>query len=142
MNKKYQELINSQNEGMRYALKIVKEKGIEGLEEEIKFRSKAPIPVEIKRKAYYEHLQDVKNYIYNATVDTVMTLAHATLNREFDFGQKRLQRFQDRFDFLCECVKDPDNVKLQEIAENLEEETKFKIVFRNDFKELENGIKN
>ena len=44
----------ARREGMAYALKIAKEKGVDGLEEEIRFRNVSLAPIVIPRKELTE----------------------------------------------------------------------------------------
>lgn len=122
MSIKYREYQDARNEGIQFALKIAKERGIEALEEEAEFRKTTGIPLKVDREQYKEALTEM----YNKIVDTIMTVTLAALNREYDMGSKRLNRFLTRFDFIFECLEDPDNVTLKEIAENLEDEAKLK----------------
>lgn len=89
-------------QGMVYALRIVKEKGIEGLEEEIKMRNITRAPIAVPRKA----LDEVVDKIAAQTMDTFLVLTIHTLNDEFGFGQKRCQRFTDRFMSKTECLEE------------------------------------
>ena len=89
-------------EGMSYALKIAKEKGIDGLEEELKIRNATQLPLKVSVKAMEECINNIKNQ----TVDTVVVLMAATLHDEFGFGEKRVQRAINRFDLKAECLSE------------------------------------
>ena len=86
--------------GMIYALKIAKEKGIEGLEEEIRFRNITKVPITVKREVVDEAINRIKE----CTVDTVTILTLMTLKDEFGFGNKRLNQFIERFDEKTDCL--------------------------------------
>lgn len=63
------------------------------------------------------------------TLDTVLILAAVTLRDTFDFGQKRVQRFVDKFNEKAECIMEDyctweDNIKI------LEEETGIHLTIR------------
>jgi hypothetical protein len=90
----------ARREGMAYALKVAKEKGIEGLEEEIKFRGITKIPVGVPRSACDEAINKIKLN----TIDTITILFAATLRDEFDFGTKRIQRALNRFNDKAEHI--------------------------------------
>lgn len=92
----------ARREGMAYALKIAREKGVEGLEEEIRFRNCTQLPLGAKRKNCEVAIEAIKNQ----TCDTFIALTCHTLNDEFGFGQKRLQKFIDRFEGKAECLAD------------------------------------
>ena len=87
-------------EGMSYALKIAREKGIEELEKDLKMRKVVDLPIPVSKKALEECINNIKNN----TVDTFVILMIATLHDEFGFGEKRIQRAIDRFNFKAECL--------------------------------------
>ena len=89
-------------QGMSDALKIAKEKGIDGLENDLKMRNIVGLPIPVSRKALNECVANIKNNV----VDTFIVLLAATLHDEFGFGQKRVQRALDRFNFKAECIAD------------------------------------
>lgn len=86
--------------GMLYALKIVQEKGIEGLKEEIKFRSYTKISIAVDRREADKTIDRIKN----CTIDTIKILAIMTLKDEFGFGTKRINQFIKRFNDKTECL--------------------------------------
>ncbi len=104
-------------EGMAYALKIAKEKGIEALEEECRFRGATRIPLSVSRKA----CDEVINKIKMNTIDTITILSAMTLRDEFDFGPKRIKRFTERFNKKAECIMD-DYTNWDEQIQILKEE--------------------
>ena len=89
-------------QGMSYALKIAKEKGIDGLENDLKMRNIVGLPIPVSRKALDECIVNIKNNV----VDTFIVLLAATLHDEFGFGEKRVQRAIDRFNLKAECIAD------------------------------------
>ena len=89
-------------QGMSYALKVAKEKGIDGLEEELKRRKAYNIPVRIGDKELQAFTDNAKNMM----LDTILILASVTLHDEFGFGHDRLNRFKERFNFKAECIGD------------------------------------
>lgn len=89
-------------EGMAYALKIAKEKGIEALEEECRFRGATRIPLSVSRSACDEVIRRIKMN----TLDTVTILSAMTLHDEFGFGKERIKRFTERFNLKAECIMD------------------------------------
>lgn len=94
--------MEGRNEGMAFALKIAKEKGIEELEREVTMRRITNLPSSVSRKALDECIVNIKNNV----VDTFVILLAATLHDEFEFGQKRVQRAIDRFNDKAECLAD------------------------------------
>lgn len=100
------------NDGLAMALRIVESDGIEGLRKEIKFRGVTGIHTTLAKK----ELDQASKQIKEMTLDTMIVLAIATLHDEFDFGQKRCQRFMDRLELKAGCLIDnlatwPDYIK-------------------------------
>ena len=100
------------NDGLAMALRIAEEDGIEGLRREIKFRGVTGIHTALAKK----ELDQASKQIKEMTLDTMIVLAVATLHDEFDFGQKRCQRFMDRLELKAGCLIDdlatwPDYIK-------------------------------
>ena len=100
------------NDGLAMALRIVESDGIEGLRKEIKFRGVTGIHTALAKK----ELDQASKQIKEMTLDTMIVLAVATLHDEFDFGQKRCQRFMNRLELKAGCLIDnlatwPDYIK-------------------------------
>ena len=87
-------------DGMAYALKIVKEQGIEALEKEIRMRNGRFIPLELTR----EKQMEVSMTLASRIVNTYSTMTMAALHDGFGFGKKRLQEFIKVFNEKCEVV--------------------------------------
>lgn len=90
------------NDGLAMALRIAEEDGVEGLRKEIKFRGVTGIHTTLAKK----ELDQASKQIKEMTLDTMIVLAVATLHDEFDFGQKRCQRFMDRLELKAGCLID------------------------------------
>ena len=90
------------NDGLAMALRIIESDGIEGLRKEIKFRGVTGIHTALAKK----ELDQASKQIKEMTLDTMIVLAVATLHDEFDFGQKRCQRFMDRLELKAGCLID------------------------------------
>ena len=115
-------------DGLALALTIVKERGIEGLEEEIRFRNITGIHTMMAKK----DLEKATEKIKEMTVDTFTVLSVATLRDEFDFGTKRCTRFIDRMNLKAECLL-ADMVTWKDFIDNIEEEMGIKLrIRRND----------
>ena len=110
--------MNGQNAGMEYACRIAKEKGIDELVEECKFRKKTGIPVAVERKKCDEAIERIKMN----TIDTIRILSFCVLRDEFGFGKDRLKRFAERFEKKTDCLVD-EFVNWEDIIENIKEET-------------------
>lgn len=90
----------ARREGMAQALRVAKEKGIEGLEAELKLRNITSLPCAVSKKAIDECLQNIK---FN-TIDTITIMAVYVLHCKFGFGKMRLERFIKEFNFQAECL--------------------------------------
>lgn len=115
----------ARRDGMAYALRIAKEKGIEGLEEEIKYRNITEIPIAIKRDKLNECIENIKLN----TIDTILVLSAVTLRDEFGFGKERLARFIERFNLKTDCLVE-DYCTWDDLRQNLEEECGIKLSIR------------
>ena len=121
----------ARREGMAYALRIAKEKGIDALEEDLKMRNAIGLPVGVDRKALNQFTENVK---FN-TVDNMVILMAVTLHDEFGFGEKRVQRAIDRFMFKANCL-DEDYTTWQEQIEILKEELGIELSIRANDKDV------
>lgn len=125
---KTNEYMAGREDGLQLALRIVKEKGIEGLEEEIRFRNITGIHTLLDKRS----LDTATKKIKEMTIDTFTVLSVATLRDEFDFGKKRCERFINRMNLKAECLLD-DMVTWQDFIDNIEEEMGIKLrIRRND----------
>lgn len=97
---KWAELEQARRDGMGYALKIAREKGIEGLEEEVKFRNISKVSVAMSDEEY----KDLVNSITADSIDSIAIIATLTLHDEFGFGEKRVKQFNNRFNLKCDCI--------------------------------------
>lgn len=89
---KLEEYMKGRTEGMEFAFRLVKDKGIEELEKEIKFRNRTGISLNVTR----QELNAASGKIKEMTLDTFTILGIATLHDAFGFGEKRCQRFMDK----------------------------------------------
>lgn len=122
--------------GMAYALKIAKEKGVEELEKELRFRNITKAPLMVPKSEVDRFCAEVKNNC--VTTFKVMTML--VLHDEFGFGQKRLEQFQERFMLKTECITE-DYATWQDYQDILNEECRMKIDMPEEFKNLNKGDK-
>jgi hypothetical protein len=80
-------------DGLLLAHKIVKQGGIEALDKEIKFRGCTGIRTSLACK----DLDKASEKIKEMTMDTFTIMGIAALHDEFGFGQKRCQKWMDKF---------------------------------------------
>lgn len=93
-------MMQYRTDGMEYALRIVKEKGIEALEKEVKARTWSGISLRITAEEINEASEKIKHMV----LDTMTIMTVLTLHDEFGFGRKRIQQFLDRFTLKAECI--------------------------------------
>lgn len=124
-------LEESRREGMAYALKIAKTKGIEGLEEECKFRGATKMPLALPKNAIDECVLKIKEN----TIDTITILSAITLRDQFGFGAERIKRYIERFNSKAECLMD-DYTTWDEQIEILKEECGLEFKIRKNDKDV------
>lgn len=90
---KMREYERGREDGLLLAHKIVKQGGIEALEKEIRFRGCTGIRTSLACK----DLDKASEKIKEMTMDTFTIMGIAALHDEFGFGEKRCQRWMDKF---------------------------------------------
>lgn len=90
---KMREYERGREDGLLLAHKIVKECGIEALEKEIRFRGCTGIRTSLACK----DLDKASEKIKEMTMDTFTVMGIAALHDEFGFGEKRCQRWMNKF---------------------------------------------
>lgn len=115
---KWEEIEQARRDGMGYALRIAREKGIKGLEDEIRFRNISRVSVAMSTKEYIELREKMGKKISQV----VLTLSEITLRDEFGFGKSRLEKFADRLNEKAGCVAE-GYTTVEEQLEILEKET-------------------
>ena len=118
-------------EGMTQALRIAKERGIEGLEADLKMRNITGLPCAVSRAAMDECIMNIK---YNV-VDTFTILVAYTLHEKFGFGKTRLNRFIHDFNFQAECL-DEDYCTLEDQIAVLRQECGLELNIRKNDKDV------
>lgn len=117
---KHDKVMRYRTDGMEYALKIAKERGINALEKEVRYRNKTgvslPVPIEEVNAATAK--------IKQTTLDAMIILTVAVLHDEFDFGAKECQRFSDRMKKKAEGLAD-DMVTWEEYIGAIKDELGF-----------------
>ena len=83
-------------DGLDLALRIVKADGVEALEKELKFRGWGGIHTTLATKELDLATEQIKSLTY----ETMLVACISVLHDEFGFGQKRSQRFVDKFSKL------------------------------------------
>lgn len=109
-------------DGMEFALKIAKEKGVEGLEEELRFRNRNGLGIPVSQEELDRATEQIKEVVYS----TVMIMWLLTIRDELGFGQKRLNRLLKRFDSKTDCLA-KGFCTWQDMADVMREETGLKL---------------
>lgn len=105
-------------DGMAMALRIVEERGVEGLREEVKTRNAMFIPLEVTRKS----VEDLNDFLGNRILNTYRTEMLFTLNQKFGFGPKRLLKFYEEFGHTVDMIQclDPFGKPYEKMSEHAE----------------------
>ena len=126
---KPKEIEKARLETMAYCYLIAKEKGVEGLEEEIRFRRATRLPIAWDR----EYCDEIISDISKKNVDAIMSLVVATLHDEFGFGEKRSSQFAKRLMLKAECLTE-GYLTWDELIESVSEDVGFLKVVANEEK--------
>ena len=123
---KTDKFMEGRNEGIWFAFKIAKNKGIDALEEEIRRRGIWGISSAVSSEQLYRD----KVRITEMVIDLATLVSLITLHDEFGFGKERLKRFYKRFDQKTECLV-PDqewSISHEDYLKILEDECGVKMV--------------
>lgn len=122
---KQSEYQRGREDGLDLALRIVRQDGLQGLEDEVKFRNITGISTSLAKK----DLNQACTAIKERTLDTFTILGIAVLHDDFGFGEKRCQRFMDGLnrgaDYLLE-----DLATWDDYIQAIKEETGLKLEIR------------
>ena len=110
------------NEGAAYALRIAKEKGVEGLETDLRCRGICGISVVVPEA----HLKNMYLVLLHRLSDTIRTLALWTLYEDYGWRGKRLKQYIERMlkhTMICDSWDNYANryVKVSDMMKELEE---------------------
>jgi hypothetical protein len=110
------------NDGLALALKLIKESGVEALEQEMKFRGVTNIHTPLAQKDLEKALDPIKEH----TIATMLAMSIHVLYDEFGFRTVRLNRFKDRFHLKADCLID-DMVTWDDIVRDIQDKTQIMI---------------
>jgi hypothetical protein len=79
----------------------------------------------------HKELEKACEKIKERTLDTMMVLSVATLRDEFEYGQKRCQRFMDRMNRKAECLL-ADMATWEDYTKMIQEELGITITIRDN----------
>ena len=122
---KLDQYMQGRTEGMEFALRLAKDKGIEELEKEVRFRNRTGVSLNLTRQEIASGSENIKNM----TFDTMLAMSMMVLRDEFEFGKIRLQRFKDRFTEKTASLVD-DYCTWLDITDTLKEETGIDLEIR------------
>ena len=101
---KADEIIKLRNEGMSYALKVAREKGIDELARQVKMRGALRITPIVKEEELDRTIERLSETVYN----NMLTSVYAVLHDVYGFGKARLHRFKNDFDRKVYLVGEDD----------------------------------
>ena len=113
----------ARREGMGYALRIAKEKGVKALEDDLRWRDALNVPVKVSKK----DLDTFSANVREQTFTTVLTLMLVVLHDEWGFGRKRLEKTMDHFWGSTIALSDPDYASWQDYVGILKNECGIEI---------------
>lgn len=99
---KTSELMDARLQGMDYALRTIKEIGVEAFEKELQTRCNHKIAHTVSQQAINEASDNIKAWCY----ETVACLFYLGLRDEFDFGKKRINRLNNRMTEKVRCLNE------------------------------------
>lgn len=112
-------------DGLLLAERIVKEGGLERLQEEIKYRGITGVHTQLAKK----EIEKASEVIKMTTIDTILLLALSTVRDEFGFGEKRMQRLINRMEKKATCLIG-DMATWEDFRETIKEETGIEVSVR------------
>lgn len=112
-------------DGLLLAERIVKEGGLERLQEEIKYRGITGVHTQLAKK----EIKKASEVIKMTTIDTILLLALSTIRDEFGFGEKRMQRLINRMEQKATCLIG-DMATWEDFRETIKEETGIEVNVR------------
>lgn len=119
-------LADARNQGIRYALQIAEQHGIDGLRDEVSRRGINHINIIVPVK----EMQKVKVDITLRTVDLVTAIALATLVDNFDFTPEQARKFYNDFNKATAIITIDPDANIEELRRALELKCNLKINVR------------
>lgn len=116
---------SGREDGLLLAEKIVKEGGLERLQEEIKYRGITGIHTQLAKK----EIEKASEVIKMTTIDTILLLALSTVRDELGFGEKRMQRLINRIEKKATCLIG-NMATWEDFREMIKEETGIEVKVR------------
>ena len=112
----------ARREGMAYAYKIVKENGIDRLEQEIRYRNISKAPIGVEKETIDLFTNKCKRAIFSSMTCLVLMI----LRDEYGFGKVRGERFLEQFQNKAECLL-KDFASWEDFRDTIKEEMNIDI---------------
>lgn len=116
---------SGREDGLLLAEKIVKEGGLERLQEEIKYRGITGIHTQLAKK----EIEKASEVIKMTTIETILLLALSTVRDELGFGEKRMKRLINRIEKKATCLIG-NMATWEDFREMIKEETGIEVNVR------------
>ena len=104
MAKSDRKLHEARMAGAAWLMNVIKTQGMEAAEKELKVRGAMIVPLEVNQKQLTEAVYKIKLN----TIDCNLIISCMVLRDEFDVGQKRLERFCERFNLKTDALCDEE----------------------------------
>lgn len=121
---KVNELMEGRNQGLVLALKIVKEQGIEALEEEIKYRNITGVSMKLTKTEMNAATTRMKIHSTRMAV----AIALITLVDEFGMGRMQARKFKEHFDIKVDEIIN-NGGDTTELLDRIRNELNWEITF-------------
>ena len=121
---KLNDLADGRNQGLLMALKVVKEGGVEALEEEIRYRNIMGISINVTKK----ELEQVTHVMKEHATTVAIVFAMVALLEEFNFSKLQIQKFKEAFDKKVDTIL-KDEATIQEYIELVSDKYDIDITF-------------
>ena len=103
--------------GMLFGWNVLKEDGIDGLENELEYREETHTPICLTKQEAERYIQGPKH----RSTDTIMVLAMITLLDEFGMKKKRLEKFRAAYEQKVEEYLEKPYTELKSNLEEIKE---------------------
>lgn len=118
-------IMQGRNEGITFSVNTINEKGPDELIRIARQRKLVGLKTMIDPRLYERDLREAKRQM----LDTILIMSIIVLKDEFDFGNKRLDRFRKRFNEKSECLE-TGNVTWIDLIEEIQEENGIELQLR------------
>lgn len=121
---KINDRMEGRNQGMAFALEIVREGGVEALEQEVQSRNISGLSMTMTKKEIEANLDKIK---YHSTTMSI-AVSLITLLDEFGMGKYQVRKFKETFDKKVDEIIANDG-DTTELLDRIEKELGLRITF-------------